>query len=201
MQPGECFVVLAETRTHHRDLIRRHVPPFGEQLELLEHLLGLSISREGLTAARSSEHAALRQLIHGASTTSNGDGVDSGGMMLISRPSLKRPFSLIVAPRPSNQFELGPAHSAAIIFVSDPESEIETDHAVLARLFGLTPAEGKLATLLMQGKSLEHTAEELSITHETARTHLKRVFDKTSTHRQGELVRLLLTAVPQVRLR
>ena len=121
--------------------------------------------------------------------------------MLISRPSLKRPFSVIVSPRPSNQFELGPAHSAAIIFVSDPESEIEPEPAALFRLFGLTPAEGKLATLLMQGKSLEDTSNELSITRETARTHLKRIFDKTSTHRQGELIRLLLTSVPQVRLR
>jgi DNA-binding CsgD family transcriptional regulator len=161
---------------------------------------GLSISREGLTAGRSNEHAVLRQLICGASATSKGNGVHPGGMMLVSRPSLKRPFSLMVAPRPSNGFGLGPAHSAAIIFVSDPDSEIELEHVVLARLFGLTPAEAKLAASLMQGKSLEESAGELSITRETARTHLKRIFDKTSTHRQGELVHLLLTAVPQVRV-
>jgi len=160
----------------------------------------LSIAREGLTAARSSEHAALRQLIFRASATSKGNGVHAGGMMLISRPSLRRPFSLIVAPRPSHGFGLGPAPSAAIIFVSDPESEIGPEHDVLARLFGLTPAESKLAASLMQGRSLEESASELSIMRETARTHLKRIFDKTSTQRQGELIRLLLTAVPQVRL-
>lgn len=162
---------------------------------------GLSIAREGLTAGRSNEHAALRQLIHGASATSKGNGVHPGGMMLVSRPSLQRPFSLMVAPRPSNGFGLPAVHPSAVIFVTDPESELELDHAVLSRLYGLTPAEAKLATLLMQGKSLEHTAEELSISHETARTHLKHIFDKTSTHRQGELVRLLLTSFPQVLLR
>jgi len=72
---------------------------------------------------------------------------------------------------------------------------------VLARLFGLTPAESKLAVALMPGKCLEESASELGVTRESGRTHLKRILDKTSTHRQGELVRLLFTAVPQVRLR
>ena len=30
----------------------------------------------------------------------------------------------------------------------------------------------------------------------TAKTHLQHVFDKTDTHRQAELVRLLLTIIP-----
>jgi DNA-binding CsgD family transcriptional regulator len=35
-------------------------------------------------------------------------------------------------------------------------------------------------------------AEELSVTLSTVRIHLQRGFEKTQTHRQAELVRLLL---------
>ena len=63
--------------------------------------------------------------------------------------------------------------------------------AVLAKIFGLTPAEAKLASLMAEGLNPEKAAEELYISRETARNQLKAVFAKTATHRQGELVALL----------
>jgi DNA-binding CsgD family transcriptional regulator len=63
--------------------------------------------------------------------------------------------------------------------------------ALLAKIFGLTPAEAKLASLMAEGLSPERAAEELKIARGTARNHLKAVFAKTATHRQGELVALL----------
>jgi DNA-binding CsgD family transcriptional regulator len=38
---------------------------------------------------------------------------------------------------------------------------------------------------------LETAAIELGVTVETARNHLKAIFNRTGTHRQGELVALL----------
>jgi DNA-binding CsgD family transcriptional regulator len=63
--------------------------------------------------------------------------------------------------------------------------------ALLARAFGLTPAEARLASIVAEGIGLEHAAKELGIARETARNQLKAVFAKTGTHRQGELVALL----------
>ena len=40
---------------------------------------------------------------------------------------------------------------------------------------------------------LEHIAEASGISKETARTHLRRIYSKTATHRQAELVSLILT--------
>jgi DNA-binding CsgD family transcriptional regulator len=39
---------------------------------------------------------------------------------------------------------------------------------------------------------LHHVADRLRITPQTARSRLKVVFQKTNTHRQAELVRLVL---------
>ena len=41
---------------------------------------------------------------------------------------------------------------------------------------------------------LEDAAAVLGISPNTARTHLKRIFEKTATHRQAELVKVLLGA-------
>ena len=64
--------------------------------------------------------------------------------------------------------------------------------AILAQTFHLTPSEAKLACVIARGASPDIAARELKISRETARNQLKSVFAKTDTHRQSELVALLL---------
>ena len=64
--------------------------------------------------------------------------------------------------------------------------------AILAKTFHLTPSEAKLACIIARGASPNIAARELKISRETARNQLKSVFAKTDTHRQSELVALLL---------
>ena len=59
-------------------------------------------------------------------------------------------------------------------------------------IFGLTPTEARLAVSLAVGHSLEPIAHEHKISLATARNQLKAVFFKTNTHKQSELVALLL---------
>ena len=65
---------------------------------------------------------------------------------------------------------------------------------MLTRLYGLTPAEARLAAALVAGQSLADFAAGRKITDNTARWTLKQVFAKTDTRRQAELVRRLLTS-------
>jgi DNA-binding CsgD family transcriptional regulator len=64
--------------------------------------------------------------------------------------------------------------------------------AILAKTFRLTPSEAKLACIIARGAPPVIAARELKISRETARNQLKAVFAKTDTHRQSELVALLL---------
>jgi DNA-binding CsgD family transcriptional regulator len=64
--------------------------------------------------------------------------------------------------------------------------------AVLAKVFGLTPSEARLASIMARGAAPEMAARELNVSRETVRNQLKSIFAKTGTHRQGELVALLL---------
>ena len=67
---------------------------------------------------------------------------------------------------------------------------------LLQRHFGLTPAEARLALHLVAGETLRSAEVNLSISYETARTCLKKIFNKTGTCRQAELVMVILTALP-----
>lgn len=87
------------------------------------------------------------------------------------------------------------------IFIGQQEVEVSTVEPVIAGLYGLTPAESRLAAMLMWGKSLSDVSGELQITRETARTHLRNIFAKTQTNRQSELVRLLVAGPGNVYLR
>jgi DNA-binding CsgD family transcriptional regulator len=78
------------------------------------------------------------------------------------------------------------------LFVDDPcEDTTRTQTDVYARAFQLTPAEVRLAVHLASGVSLTEAAERFGVTHNTVRAQLRSIFDKTDTHRQADLVRLL----------
>jgi DNA-binding CsgD family transcriptional regulator len=66
---------------------------------------------------------------------------------------------------------------------------------LLQRHFGLAPAEARFALHLVAGETLRSAAVKLSISYETARTCLKRIFRKTGACRQAELVIVILTAL------
>jgi DNA-binding CsgD family transcriptional regulator len=74
---------------------------------------------------------------------------------------------------------------AAIIGSARPRTQEIGD------LFRLTAREAQVALLLVEGLDLNEIAERLGLRIGTARNHLKRVFEKTGTHRQGELIALL----------
>jgi DNA-binding CsgD family transcriptional regulator len=90
------------------------------------------------------------------------------------------------------------ARPAACIVIVDPARNPALPHNVLRRLYGLTPAEIRLTDQVASGKDLQSAAEELGISYKTARTQLAAIFRKTSTSRQGELVKLLLSELPAI---
>ena len=65
----------------------------------------------------------------------------------------------------------------------------------MKRLFGLTTSEARLAIAMSQGKTITEAAGELNLTTETARNYSKRIYAKTDTRGQADLVRILLASV------
>lgn len=109
----------------------------------------------------------------------------------VSRPSGKLDFVIQVSPLGQHaSFGAGTEHRA-IAFVSDPSAKAAPSESLLGDVYRLTPAESRLAVELLSGDSLATIAQRLGVSHETARTHLASIFEKTGTNRQAQLVRML----------
>jgi DNA-binding CsgD family transcriptional regulator len=78
----------------------------------------------------------------------------------------------------------------AIVMARDPATH-RLARSMLQQLFGLTSAEAGVAQALAHGEALEDIAAALEISVHTVKAHLKKLFLKTGTRRQAELVALL----------
>jgi DNA-binding CsgD family transcriptional regulator len=64
----------------------------------------------------------------------------------------------------------------------------------VADVFGLSQSEARVVALLSDGYTLIESSEIMCCTEASARTYLKRVFAKTYTHTQAQLVRVVYRA-------
>jgi len=116
----------------------------------------------------------------------------AGGALLIARKPPLRPLQVVVSPFCPGSL-LNEPQATALIQFSDPYSVPRSRAAILRELYALTPAEARLADLLLQGLDVSQVAEQMRTTIATTRVQLKRVQAKTETHRQSELMRLMLS--------
>ena len=142
------------------------------------------------------QNAEFQLLIADAIESSRGGAAVSTGFLAVKRPSEKQAFAAMVAPLLGSSQAMGGAVVA--IFVADPVGGRVQDPEVLASLYALTNSEAELVRLLSDGLSLEEAARERGISMNTARSHLKHVFAKTGTSRQGELVRLIMAGAGSI---
>lgn len=78
---------------------------------------------------------------------------------------------------------------AVAVFVVEVAADLGPQIQRFAATFGLTPGETRVLGEVISGKGLQATAAQLKISETTARTHMNRIFSKTGTSRQTELIR------------
>lgn len=88
---------------------------------------------------------------------------------------------------------------SAILVINDPSVNTIASSNLLKTLYGFTQKESELAQALGNGLTVKEYCATAFVTTNTARTHLKSIYRKTSTNRQTELVRLLTRLFIQVR--
>ena len=116
---------------------------------------------------------------------------DSGGGSLIqlSPNPAQAPLQVMVTPVAANA-ALGTHQPSALILVHGPQGADSGSH-LLQQIFGLTPAEARLARLILEGRSPGDAAIQLQVSVSTIRTQLSAVLKKTGAQRQSDLVRRL----------
>lgn len=89
---------------------------------------------------------------------------------------------------------IAPSQRRVAIFIGDPRQRVSTTIHLLGRLFGLSVAEARVAQHLMRGLRVAEIADEIGITPNTVRVHLKQTYAKTGASQQSDLVSLLLNS-------
>jgi DNA-binding CsgD family transcriptional regulator len=84
------------------------------------------------------------------------------------------------------------AHAAvAALFVQKASEPIRTLPQLIARSYQLTPTELRVLLAIVEVGGVPEVAEVLGIATSTVKTHLGRVYEKTGTKRQADLVKLV----------
>lgn len=79
-----------------------------------------------------------------------------------------------------------------LVAIWDDDEPPRPSGAVARCLYGLTPAEARVATSIATGRTVAAIADELSVQANTVRAHLKSIYGKTGAVGQADLVRRLL---------
>jgi DNA-binding CsgD family transcriptional regulator/PAS domain-containing protein len=83
-----------------------------------------------------------------------------------------------------------PFNAVAAVFVRKAEMDGQSYGGLIARAFGLTPAELRVLLSIVEVGGVPESSEKLGIAETTVKTHLKQVFSKTGASRQADLVKL-----------
>jgi DNA-binding CsgD family transcriptional regulator len=150
---------------------------------------GADLRCEGgrLRAATASLTERLTALVRCAAAST---GAGGGTLELAcgeGRPALIAHVFPVAASRTVSILDI--ERPAAALFVLDRAANFRAQVARFAAKNGLTAAETAVLGELIGGKGLRAAAARLKIAESTAHTHAKRIFAKTRTERQAELIR------------
>jgi DNA-binding CsgD family transcriptional regulator len=162
---------------------------------------GLQVDATGLCGLRLRDTATLRAHIAGAAERTAGRGTLAGGVFRVPRPLGRAALEIVVSPISAGHTWCSGEQAVAAVYVTDPSQIPQQPEATMSRMYGLTPAEAKVAALIGRGLSGRQVADKLEVSYNTLKTHLKRVFVKTGTSNQGTLIRLIVGGAGQVNFR
>lgn len=163
VQPVHCRMATTTERLHNSRVYRDYLQPLG-----IEYTMVVVLPvREGVT----------RDL--GLTRSADSRPFDEDDRALMSRlvPHVERAFTINGAL----EAKLAAARQLAYVRTAD--------RRLLEERLELSPAQAQLAALLYDGKNLRHAASRLGITEGSARQYLRRIFARTGTNRQVDLIR------------
>jgi len=155
--------------------------------EILRAGDALTIHEGQISARRNFETAKLLSLIANAAVPEKGP---SAGCMLVARDGGLP--ALIVRVAPVRAGRAGSGIPLALILVSTPSENLVSERE-LAELYGLSPAESRLALALVRGRRMTEIVADFGVQITTLRTQLSAILRKCEVERQSDLVRLIAT--------
>lgn len=161
--------------------------------ELIEEADGLTLSHEGLLRGEKPQQTqALRGILDAAITRATEGVRTATEAVALTRNSGRR--ALFAVACPLGHGPARPGEPVVGLFVTDPERRYNGAAEAVAQLYGLSPAETRLALALSRGLRLDEIADEFGISRNTVSYTMKNLFRKTETDRQADLISLFIAS-------
>ena len=142
----------------------------------------------------------VNQLVRGAGRQDANTSMDMGVRLALSSPGLAEEVAALEAD--SDETAEGAAASDAATDDAPMVSEPDGDEGVPAEIaaycqdlaveYGLTPREAEILALVALGRSAKYISEELTVSYNTTRTHVRHIYEKLNIHSKQELIDLVL---------
>lgn len=153
----------------------------------------LLITVDGTIAAQlPRESRALKAAICNASDAEPGENNPPEAVRLTNG----RDGFLLVVVIPARAERQDGTEGAAMVIVHEPKDDGAPAYILSA--LGLLPSEQRFLDSFLRSKSLSEAADRSNLSHETARTYLKRIRSKMGAHRQMDLARMVYGLVPPI---
>lgn len=165
----------------------------AEAARILESGCALEIGRYGkLFLTSATDNLRLQTALEGIAREG-----DQGGQKTIQfaaqANACKYPLRISISSvQAADNSELAREGIALVIFAVDPDRPNKIPESYVRQAYSLTPTECNIMKILLKNSCANYVAEVRGTTLETARGQLKVIMQKTGTHSQAELSRLLM---------
>lgn len=160
---------------------------------------GVRLREQRIVFSRSEVTRDLAAFMASPPTASPGHSVkplaSSNGLLMrrVERPSGKAPYFIA-------GMRLAPTAgvTSGMLLIEDLSSKPCLQPDVCRTIYGLTPAESRVAMRLIDGRSAPGIASDLNLSTLTVRTHIKHIFKKVNVRSQAQLMASLyrITRLP-----
>jgi DNA-binding CsgD family transcriptional regulator len=166
----------------------------------LEQSDGLSLKDGRLFVRDRNVQTQLRAILLGKGVSGEIDNSQPmSGAILVPRPSALPYYQVILRKIVRERSIFGfKSRDLWSVMISDPARASVPTMRAISVLYDLTPAESRIASLLVAGATPDEVATQTKVKITTIRSQLSSLYSKTRTRRQAELVRLFST-VPALR--
>ena len=123
-------------------------------------------------------HALLRRDVSQASRQT----------LMIERGEGRQPLLARITPLDQSDRARPEDNAAAAVVIIDPERYAAASLEAFCQRYRLTAAESRILQQVIGGGGLVAAAARLGVSEATARTHMQRIFEKTGTSRQTQLL-------------
>ena len=160
-------------------------------LAVLRRADGLLDTGGTLHAWLPADHERLQKALGRALPTLWGQP-PAGASMTLQRRSGGAALGVHISPVGNAQTDFGARRVAALVLVVDPTAAPRIDPVRVSEVFGLTPAESRVAALLAEGRPVSEIVAVTGNRQNYVRTILKRVYRKQEVSGQLALMHRIL---------